>query len=174
QVGDVLALEHPSEAVDRLPDAPHVLRHGVRDVDLKLRLQGKEDVDGIERVDSQLGKRRIQFDDARLKVLFAGDDVDHFFGYVVFHGLLSPLCHFDFRAAGWPIADRRPISAPGRLSSGQLAQRAKPIGSCRASSPTTRSSSERRKGFSRSARAPNSPASCLSLTLINKAFRTRS
>src|SRR5439155_3199929 len=85
--------------VDRLPDVLHVLRHGVRDVDLELRFEGKEDVDGIERVDSQLGKRRIQFDDAGLKVLFTCDDVDHFFGYVVFHGLLSPLSRFDFRAA---------------------------------------------------------------------------
>src|SRR5437879_11140165 len=41
QVGDVLALEHPGEAVDRLPDVLHVLRHGVRDVDLELRLDRK-------------------------------------------------------------------------------------------------------------------------------------
>src|SRR5947209_627837 len=130
QVGDVLALEHPGEAVDRLPDVLHVLRHGVRDVDLELRFEGKEDVDGIERVDSQLGKRRIQFDDAGLKVLFTCDDVDHFFGYVVFHGLLSPLSRFDFRGAHPP-----PL--------GHFSQRARPIGLFCANSPTTCSNSER-------------------------------
>src|SRR5690348_9373999 len=78
KVGNILAFEHPRQAVHHLPHALHVLCDRVRNVDLELFLKSEKNVHAVKRIDSQLLKARLQRDGARIEVLLPGDDLNDF------------------------------------------------------------------------------------------------